>query len=650
MAMLTLPAFIDCLRRYRLLEAAQMAEVTERLQSRFPDAKDLARELMQRAWLTAYQVNQLLTGRGADLLLGSYVLLERLGEGGMGQVFKARHHNLGRIVALKLIRKDRLTDPSAVRRFQREIRAAAHLDHPHIVRAYDADECDGTHLLVMEYVEGGCDLARLVKLKGPLPAAEACELIRQAAVGLQHAHERGLVHRDIKPQNLLLCADDKTVKILDMGLARVHTPEADNAKTSTMTQEGALMGTPDYIAPEQALSSHDADIRADIYSLGCTFYYLLAGKVPFPGGSLMEKLLKHQAEEPQQLEILRPDVPPSVAAIVRQMMAKRPQDRFQTPADVARAVADPESVMRSGTESFATSRSDGSQTVPFVPSENSAQSVPLPDQGQAAARQWADAVQPLSSVALAARPAQAQLAQRRKLYLIAGAGGAGLCLLLILLLALPRRTGSQKTGGQADPGAPPPIAATDPPGPEEDWIKSGLDQEGFITTWLLLAPIPLDAGQSAADALGKEQVTDEAKLQPKAGDKVHIHGKELVWQKHTTLDYYFDFNAFLDKQTDDSVGYAASYIHADVEMKDVKLKTGSDDQALVYLNGKQVLKQPNARPLAKDQDTTEITLRKGVNVLLFKVINEKIEWAGCARFMDRDGKVIRNLTASLTAK
>jgi len=639
MTALDLSALIDCLRRYRLLEPAQLVEVTDRLHRRFPEAKDLARELLQRGWLTAYQVNQLFAGRGGDLLLGSYVLLERLGEGGMGQVFKARHQNLGRVVAVKLIRKERLADASAVRRFEREIRAVAHVNHPNIVRAFDADECDGSHLLVMEYVEGGCDLARLVKLRGPLPVAEACAFIRQAAVGLQHAHERGLVHRDIKPHNLLLGADGKTVKILDMGLARVQQPDMDPDNSSALTQEGALMGTPDYIAPEQALSSHDADIRADIYSLGGTLYYLLTGKVPFPGGSLMEKLLKHQTDEPHPVESLRPDVPPAVAALVRRMMAKRPLDRFQTPAALASALADPASALPFGAGSPSAGSSRGVQTVP------------LAERAPAAPQQWGEMFSPAGSslgVAVAARPAQPPRDQRRKLYWIAGGSGAGL--LLLILVLVPWRAGPHTSGGPPGPGRPVKLRATEPAGSEEEAGKTGLDEEGFITTWLLLAPIPLEPGQSAADALASEQVKDEAKLQPKAGDKVQVRGQELVWGKYTTVDYYFNFNHFLDKQTDDSVGFAACYIHAAAEMKNLKLKTGSDDQALVYLNGAQVLKQPLARALAKDQDSMDVTLHKGVNVLVFKVINQKFEWVGCARFLDKDGQVVRNVSVSLSPK
>ena len=202
----------------------------------------------------------------------------------MGEVFKARHPKLGRVVALKLIRKERLDNPAAVRRFHREVQAAAQLEHPHIVRAYDADEAGDLHYFVMEYVEG-TDLARLVKRDGPLTVDRACDYVRQAALGLQHAYERGMVHRDIKPANLLLTAKGDVVKVLDMGLARLDRPEKDAGASSTLTQEGAVMGTPDYIAPEQARDSHTVDIRADLYSLGCTLYFLLAGRVPFPGGT-----------------------------------------------------------------------------------------------------------------------------------------------------------------------------------------------------------------------------------------------------------------------------------------------------------------------------------------------------------------------------
>lgn len=340
MAIAAVGDFVEALRQSRLLERAQLEEVIA-LQARFGDPRELARYLLKKEWLTPYQINQIFQGQAAHLVLGQYKLLERLGEGGMGQVFKARHRGLDRVVALKVIRKERLENPQAVRRFQREIRAAAQLSHPNIVLAFDADQSGSTNFFAMEFVEG-IDLNRLVKESGPLPVQEACEYIRQAALGLQHAFECGLVHRDIKPANLLLSGSPSksgpVVKILDMGLARVGDG-VDSEVVSRLTQEGTLMGTPDFIAPEQAMNSSTADVRADLYSLGCTLFFLLTGKVLFPGGTMMEKIMKHRSEPPPVIERLRADVPPKLAGILRKLLAKRPEARYQTPAELAEELA-----------------------------------------------------------------------------------------------------------------------------------------------------------------------------------------------------------------------------------------------------------------------------------------------------------------------
>jgi serine/threonine-protein kinase len=332
----------EAVRSLHLLEPAQLDEVTRVLQGRFPEPKALARELIRRGWLTPYQVNHLFQGRGDDLLLGSYVLLERLGQGGMGHVFKARNWKLGGIVALKIIRKEHLANQVAVQRFRREIEVVAKLDHPNIVRALDADQAGDNHFLVMEFVEG-TDLSKLIKQRGPLPVALACDFARQVAMALQHAHERGLVHRDIKPANLLLGQSPGLrtaglVKVLDMGLARM-LPPAEGDGPETLTREGNVLGSLDYLAPEQALDSHGADIRADLYGLGCTLYHMLTGHVPFPGGGPMDKLLYHRTQQPVPVEERRPEVPPSVAAVVRRLMARRPDDRYATPAEAAAALA-----------------------------------------------------------------------------------------------------------------------------------------------------------------------------------------------------------------------------------------------------------------------------------------------------------------------
>jgi serine/threonine-protein kinase len=276
----------------------------------------------------------------------------------MGHVYKAMHTLMERVVALKVILPEMIADEQAITWFKREVRALTQLLHPNIVMAFDADEADGAVFLVMEYVEG-VTLDRLVKDQGPLPIARACELMRQAAGALQYAHEKGLVHRDIKPANLLIprasAADIRTVpvleavslptqmatplvKIVDFGLARLQSKTG--GETLMGASGGRLFGTPDYISPEQSVDLHTADIRSDLYSLGCTFYFGLTGQVPFPGGTAVEKIIKHTMQEPVPLEDRLPGIPSTVAAIVRRLLAKDPEHRFQTPADLVAALAD----------------------------------------------------------------------------------------------------------------------------------------------------------------------------------------------------------------------------------------------------------------------------------------------------------------------
>lgn len=341
MANTTASHLVVVLRENQLLDDARLSEAAV-LAAKAPDHRALAKEIVQKGWLTVYQMNQVLQNKTAGLNLGPYVLLDRLGEGGMGAVFKARHRVMNRIVALKVIRKEKVANPDSVRRFQREIQAAAQLHHPNIVIAHDAAHSGDTHFLVMEYVEGN-DLYKRVQTLGPLPVAAACEYMRQAAQGLEHAREMGMVHRDIKPHNLLVTPKG-VVKILDMGLARLGTAAevpaggvapVSGGTTAGMTQEGAVMGTPEYMAPEQALDASTADIRADIYSLGCTFFYLLTGRPPFLCNSATDALVKHQLEEPEPVEKVRPEVPKRVGDVMRKMMAKNVTERFQTPGEVA---------------------------------------------------------------------------------------------------------------------------------------------------------------------------------------------------------------------------------------------------------------------------------------------------------------------------
>jgi serine/threonine protein kinase len=331
--------FVEVLRRCRLLGPAQLEELARDLHPRFSEPAALAGELVRRAWLTAYQAGELVGGRGPALVLGQYSLLELLGEGGMGRVYKARHRGLDRVVALKVIRGGRLADPEVVSRFRREVRTVARLSHPNIVHAYDAESVGDTHFLVMEYV-AGTDLQALVERNGPPPPWVACAYVRQAALGLEHASRHGVVHRDIKPSNLLVTADGPTVKILDMGLALLNRADGHEPTTLELTRHGlgTVLGTLDYLAPEQGLDPHAVDVRADLYALGCTLHYLLTGRVPFPGGTVLEKLFRHCWEKPRPVEQLRPGVSPELGAVVRKLMAKHPEDRYQTPAEAAEAL------------------------------------------------------------------------------------------------------------------------------------------------------------------------------------------------------------------------------------------------------------------------------------------------------------------------
>jgi hypothetical protein len=260
-----------------------------------------------------------------------YRLLGVLGAGGHGKVFKAEHLLMRREVALKIIHPHLLAEGTAVERFRQEVRAAARLSHPNIVAALDAEQSGELHFLVMEFVEGET-LDRLLKRRGPLPVAEACDHVRQAAVALQHAFERGMVHRDLKPANLMVTRGGQ-VKILDFGLAQLAREQG------ALTPQGTLLGTPAYLAPEQARDPHTSDIRADLYSLGCTLYHLLAGRPPFPEGTVLQQLLAHQDRTPPPLTSLRPDVPAALARTVERLLAKDPTGRPQTPAELAEALA-----------------------------------------------------------------------------------------------------------------------------------------------------------------------------------------------------------------------------------------------------------------------------------------------------------------------
>lgn len=293
----------------------------------------LARGLVKQKKLTPFQAQQLYAGRGKTLLLGNYVVLDKLGQGGMGMVLKAQHRRMKRLVALKILAPAIAKSADLQARFQREVEAAARLSHPNIVAAYDADVAGETYFLVMEYVEGR-DLSSRVKSDGPLAVSETLTCILQAARGLGYAHQQGIIHRDIKPANLLLDVQGN-VKILDMGLARIT---GDTGARAELTSTGDVMGTVDYMAPEQARSTKNADARSDIYSLGISLWYLLTGQPAFPGDSLTERLLAHQSQPIPSLSGARPGISTSLDQLFRKMVAKQPHDRYQTMEEVCTAL------------------------------------------------------------------------------------------------------------------------------------------------------------------------------------------------------------------------------------------------------------------------------------------------------------------------
>ena len=332
-------AYVSTVVRLGLAGEADLARVLGSPKPLPTDPQAMAQELVRAGLLTRYQAGAVLQGKTKGLVLGNYVVLDKLGAGGGGMVLKVRHRKLNRVVALKVLLPSITSDPANVLRFEREVRMIAQIVHPNVVAALDADEFQGLHFLVMEYVEGH-DLFSVVKAEGPLPVARAIDLLIQAARGLRAAHERGIIHRDIKPSNLMLDALG-TLKVLDLGLARI-TGDADHPATGTepvkpdwgssvgLTQAGSIMGTADFMPPEQAEDSTTVDERSDIYSLGCTLHFLLTGRPPYEGSTLLERIRAHRDQPIPPITA----GPPALDGLFRRMVAKDPEDRPPSMAEV----------------------------------------------------------------------------------------------------------------------------------------------------------------------------------------------------------------------------------------------------------------------------------------------------------------------------
>ena len=337
MAQLNVEMFLDYVERSGLVDADALSKALGVLRSRhggaLPDAEATAAYLIEAGLLTSWHVEKLMDRKHKGYFLGKYKLLRHIGSGGMSSVYLAEHTLMHRQRAIKVLPKGKVNDSSYLDRFHREAQATATLDHPNIVRAYDLDNEDDNHYIVMEYIQGK-DLNSIVKQEGPLPLELACNYIAQAADGLSHAHDASLIHRDVKPANLMV--DPKgVVKILDLGLALFSD---SSAASLTVAHNENVLGTADYLAPEQAVNSHKVDHRADIYGLGCTLYFLLTGHPPFNDGTLAQRIARHQTQMPEDIRKDRPECPRDLADICVKMMQKRPEKRYANMTEVATAL------------------------------------------------------------------------------------------------------------------------------------------------------------------------------------------------------------------------------------------------------------------------------------------------------------------------
>ena len=335
MSKIDVATFLDLVQRSRLVDdedyASMLNKISDAATGAFPkEAEKIANAFIDAGLLTEWHTEKLLVGKHKGFFLGKYKLLGHIGTGGMSTVYLAEHTMMHQRRAIKVLPKSRINDSSYLARFYREAKASAQLDHPNIVRAYDVDNQKDVHFLVMEFIVGR-DLQQTVNDEGYLEPELAANYVAQAAEGLYHAHSQSLIHRDVKPANCLV-DEEGVVKILDMGLALFSNEEGHSL---TVAHNENVLGTADYLAPEQAIDSHNIDFRADIYGLGGVLYFLLSGHPPFPEGTLAQRILKHQTEMPARLTTLRPDCPPELEAICWKMMQKKVEDRYANTREVA---------------------------------------------------------------------------------------------------------------------------------------------------------------------------------------------------------------------------------------------------------------------------------------------------------------------------
>jgi serine/threonine-protein kinase len=621
--------FVETLESVGLLSADQLSDI-RRSVSTSADTRVIAGRLLKEGWLTAFQANQLLVGRGEALSLGPYVLLERLGTGGMGEVFKARHQRLDRLVALKILRKERLENQTVLRRFHREMQAVAQLNHPNIVVAFDADDVDGKLYLSMEFVDGQ-DLATRMSRCGLMPIDRACQYVRQVALGLQHAHERGLIHRDIKPSNLLVTWKTRSgangtetreplVKIVDFGLALLSMPEPDAEASTLLTRQGMFIGTPDFAAPEQALDPHSADARSDLYALGCTFYFLLGGEVPFPGGTPVSKLIRQGTEEPKPLEELQADIPSALCKMVRRLMAKDPAERYPTAGAVAAELAD----LLNNNVALPTSRSRPRLPSAAAPGSTEDKNGWPRSRGHRA-------------LELASAPTVAFSPRVRRPALPGGAGRwwfaaslAGIALLggtlvYAVLQGSPHADASTEAVTSARPKASTERVRSYLRRPtRRATVLATLKANGLPTLegpWHIIGPFDSDHNDSGFDKAYPPE--KEIKLDKSYSGK---KGRPVQWRPFQE----FAVGATVNLRRFEDNDFAVVYLyHAFETSEPVELPVGlgSDDTLTVWLNGEKLLAKKVRRGVTPDEDHVMLRCKPGRNELLLKIVNHNGEWA-----------------------
>jgi len=598
MPVATSALLVDLLRQTQLLSPTQLEAVAQDLARRIPEPKALAKELLERAWLTPYQANQLLQGASANLVLGPYAILERLGENALGQVFKARHHLMNRLVTLTIVREELLSQPQAVERFYQEIQAASQLSDPHIVHPYDAGPIGRSHFFAQEYVDG-IDLERLVQQSGPLTIATASAFICQTAIALQHAYERGLLHHDLRPANLLvsrLAGSSGSISIT----AKTPLPSSDQLKQgtikvsnlgltllqprlrSTAAVDGSEAANADYIAPEQA-QGQPLDVRSNLYSLGCIFYYLTAGQAPYAGSNSSVKLRQHQVEAARPLTEHRPDLPSYLYEMVRRLMAKRPEERYQTPQELVGVLS---------------------------PTLAARLSLHLP---------------PPATVTPPAPAAAAPSQARRLRWPLIAAGALGLLVGLALLIWLVVARVNSATGDESGQ-SPLPAGATlsryVKKATREETILETLKQNGYPALegkWYYIGPFENHEKKGFAAEYPPEKELDLGKSYTGKGNQA-VGWKELP---RFQLGQLYDIKQAIHQ--DHAVVYLCHEFQA-TQACSLEVGLGSDDTLSVWLNGKQLLAKDVYRGAAPDQDLVVLPVQPGSNQLLLKVCQGTGDW------------------------